>query len=354
MLEACDGSPSAWREAPDLNRPTAGLDRHNQTLTSYFDTSLSLSIYVEDNGDAAAIFACTEAIYRHIHQIATRYDGFEGVINPYVINQQPNMDHVIDPLLFDMIALAIEYHALTEGLFDITIGPVVDVWGGAMIRCQEGGPCEVPSSEALDAAAMFVGIDRITLNEEAQTVRLADNVSIDLGGIAKGFAARVVGDYLRAHPAVSGFILNAGTSNIEVNGRHPVRANERWLIGLTDPDSPSFLPQTFARVSLLSGMNMMTSGDYQRYFMVDGVRYHHIIDPRTLNPSNTMRAITVIGDDGLIGDIWATTLFIMTVEEALATLSALEGFHGLIYDMDGVLHMTEGFAEQFLLEVLND
>lgn len=354
MLEACDGTPSEWRTALDLNRETAGLERHNQTLTSYFDTNLSLSIYVERRGDAAAILACTEAIYRHIHQIATRYDGFDGVINPYYINQHPLIDHVVDSLLFEMIELAIEYHAITNGLFDITIGPVVDVWGDAMTTCNEGGPCLVPSQDALEAASLFTGIDRITLNPAQRSVRLDENVSIDLGGIGKGFAARVVGDYLRAHPDVAGFILNAGTSNIEVNGQHPVRDNQRWVIGLTDPESSSFLPQTFARISILSNTKVMTSGDYQRYYMVDGVRYHHIIDPRTLNPSNTMRAITIVGDDALIGDIWATALFIMTVEEALDVLASLEGFHGLIFDLDGTLHMTEGFAENFLLEVLGD
>ncbi len=354
MLEACEGSPDLWREAPDLNRPTAGLDRHNQTLTSYFDTSLSLSIFVEDGADAQAILACTEAIYRHIHQIATRYTGFEGVNNPYYMNQHPGVDHAIDPLLFEMIALAIEYYTITDGLFDITLGPVLDLWGDALTECNEGGPCEVPSREALEVAQAFVGIENVILDDVALTVRLEDGASLDLGGIGKGFAARVVGDYLNAHEDVAGFILNAGTSNIEVNGIHPVRDNGRWVIGLTDPESPPFLPQSFARVSLLSNTNVMTSGDYQRYFMVDGVRYHHIIDPRTLEPSNTMRAITIVGEDALIGDIWATALFIMTVEEALERLETLEGYHGIIYSLDGSIYTTEGFSERFLLEIVND
>lgn len=354
MLEACEGSPDLWREAPDLNRPTAGLDRYNQTLTSYFDTSLSLSIFVEDEADVEAIFACTEAIYRHIHQIATRYTGFDGVNNPYYINQHPDVDHEIDPLLFEMIALAIEYYTLTDGLFDVTLGPVLDVWGDALTRCNEGGPCEVPSSDALEAAQAFVGVDRVILDEAAQTVRLEEGASLDLGGIGKGFAARVVGDFLNAHNDVAGFILNAGTSNIEVNGIHPVRDNGRWVIGLTDPASRPFLPESFARVSLLSNTNMMTSGDYQRYFTVDGVRYHHILDPRTLEPSNTMRAITIVGDDALIGDIWATALFIMTVDEALARLESLEGYHGIIYGLDGTIYTTEGFSERFLLEIVDD
>ena len=339
VLSACQETPqSPWV-------------RHTQSLTGYFDTQLSLQIHLEDGVDPEPIFNEVENIYRFIHQIGTRYDGFDGIHNPYFINQNPNIDHRIEEDLMAMLVLAKEYYALTDGLFNIALGPVLDVWGDFMTACNERNVCEIPTQEALNQANQKVNIHGIHLNTEASTVRIDPGVSIDLGAIGKGYAARKVGEYLQAHPDIKAFLLNAGTSNIEVFGTHPIRESGLWVIGLTDPSAPSFLPSSFARISIASGDKVMTSGDYQRYTLVDGVRYHHIIDPRTLQPANTMRAITIVSDDALIGDIYATALFIMTIEEALAVVEALENTHAIIVALDGTIHTSSNFEETFLLEL---
>ncbi len=339
LLSACQETP----ESPWV--------RHTQSLTGYFDTQLSLQIHLDHGVDPEPIFTEVEQLYRFIHQIGTRYDGFDGVINPYFINQNPNIDHVVEADLMAMLVLAKDYYVLTDGLFNIALGPVLDVWGDFMTACNERDVCEIPTQEALEQANQSVNINGIHLNPEASTVRIDAGVSIDLGGIGKGYAARKVGEYLQAHPDIEAFLLNAGTSNIEVFGTHPVRANGLWVIGLTDPSSPSFLPSSLGRISIASGDKVMTSGDYQRYTIVNGVRYHHIIDPRTLQPAQTMRAITIVSDDALIGDIYATALFIMTIEAALAVVEALDNTHAIIVDRDGTIHTSEGFEETFLWEL---
>jgi len=161
-------------------------------------------------------------------------------------------------------------------------------------------------------------------------ITLEENMNLELGGIAKGYAAGLVSDFLRASSLVKGFLLNAGTSNIEVYGNHPVRENKQWLIALRHPDSEFLDP--YARVYLNSGEHIVTSGDYQRYFEVDDMMYHHIIDPRTLEPGTEMRSITVIGDDGVFGDVLSTTAFLYPVDEALSFVESYgyEAWHHLL------------------------
>jgi len=320
------------------------LTRSTQTLTGYFGTVLTLTIYTTDDVNPDDVFACTEMIYKTVHQQATSYETFEGITNIALINENPSQTYEIDPLLVDILETGIDYSNQMNGLFDITLGPVLGLWDEAMTTCNEGGVCELPTEASLSDANEAVGLEKINLVDNQIT--LEPGMNLELGGIAKGYAAGLVGDYLRYHEGVHGYLINAGTSNIEVYGIHPSRENGQWLIALRNPEGEFLDP--YARVYLESGEHIVTSGDYQRFFTVNDEIYHHIIDPTTLAPGREMRAITIIGPDGLFGDVLSTAAFLKPPEEAIEFVESF-GYEAILYGIDGTIHMSDSMNERIEL-----
>ena len=335
--DACGIPLERFKDAP-VSDPlvTSDLTRTSQRLTGYFGTVLSLTIYTTDDVDPDDVFTCVEMIYQTVHQHATSYEMFEGITNIARINEDPSQTYTIDPLLTDILQTGIDYSTEVNEHFDITLGPVLEYWDDAMITCNEGGPCEVPEQTDLNNANQYVGLDKIQLDGNSLT--LEDGMNLELGGIAKGYAAGLVGDYLRSVNGVHGYLINAGTSNIEVQGIHPTRDNGQWLIALRNPEGEFLDP--YARIYLESGQHIVTSGDYQRYFTVDDTIYHHIIDPSTLMPGREMRSITVIGPDGLFGDVLSTAAFLKPADEAIDYVESF-GYEAILYDNEGTIQMSE-------------
>ena len=340
--DVCGVSINVFKSTPAIEVfETSGLKRTSATLTGYFDTLLSLTLYTDESVDTHEILDCVEMIYKHVHQLATNYNEYDNILNVYQLNKNPGEVYEIDPLLSDIIALGLEYGTLTEGLFDISLGALINVWNRSMIECNEGRLCELPSEDSLNEAQSLIGSDRISLNGNRFSV--LEGTQIDLGGVAKGYAASLVGDYLRYRGDVKGFLINAGTSNIEVYGSHPTRDNQRWLIALRHPESEFLDP--YSRLYLDSGEHIVTAGDYQRYFEVDGERFHHIIDPRTLYPGQTMRSITLIGPDGILGDVLSTAAFLMEPLEAIAFAESF-GFEAILYTLEGEILFSENLISR--------
>lgn len=344
-------------ESNTLHAEDTELQRHFQTYTSYFDTSLSIQIYLEEGVNPDPIWDIVDSEFKKLHELATRFESFDGLTNVKTINDNPDVAHEVDSALLDITLLSLDYYNKTNGLFNVSLGPVIDVWDSYRTDCLENGNCAVPSQSELENANQYVNIDNIVVNEEDSTIMVTDGTLLDLGGIAKGYAAKVVGDLLKDHHAVEKFLLNAGTSNIEVFGDHPnpERVNGEWRVGLSDPNSTNpIVSETFASIQIFSGDNVMTSGDYQRFYTVDEVEYHHLIDPFTLWPANTMRAVTVVGPDGAIGDIYATAMFMMDVEDALNFINAIDDYEALIYGIDNLAYMSENFEDKHLVELTID
>ena len=348
--DACGMPLESFKDSnPQTVYDTGGLRQVSQTLTGYFDTVLSLTLLVDEHVDTDQIFECVEMIYKTVHQHATSYALYEGINNVARINEAPQDTYIIDPILAELIEMGIHYQNETEGLFDISYGPIFRLWGDAMTSCNEENTCARPLRESLEAALLNTGVERISLNN--LEITLEENMNLELGGIAKGYGAGLVSDYLRASNLVKGFLLNAGTSNIEVYGNHPIRENKQWLIGLRDPDEDkrgykkNEEPKPYARVFLNSGEHIVTSGDYQRYFEEDDILYHHIIDPRTLEPGREMRSITVIGPDGVFGDVLSTTAFLYPPMEAIALVESY-GYEAIIYGIDGTIYYSSSLEER--------
>ena len=243
----------------------------------------------------------------------------------------------IDPDVFTVIETALDYGHKSKGRFDITLAPIVDLWA-------IGTEAEnVPEPEAIEALLLNVGLDKIKINGE-NNISLAQNTKIDLGGIAKGYAADEVADMLKAS-GVKRAIINLG-GNVKVVGEKS--EGVPFKVGIQDPLDAR---NNYLGIVSVSDKTIVTSGDYERFFEKDGKRYHHIFDPSTGYPYETnVASVTVISDDSIVADAMSTILYLMDVEDGLAFVDTLEGVDCIYVTKDYELFISNGpIKDQFEL-----
>lgn len=235
-----------------------------------------------------------------------------------------------------IIRKALEIHEATEGLFDISVYPLMELWGFT------SGRYHVPDAEEAEALLSSVDASRIVYDAEAGTVSVAPGQSIDLGGIAKGFASDRMMLLFEEYGISSGCVSLGG--NVQVYGMKP--NGKAWKIGIQDPFDSSDIIGALS----VSDCAVITSGSYQRYFTDEntGIVYHHIIDPRTGFPADSdIVSVTVVTESGILGDALSTSCFIMGKDAALEFWRKNSGFELVIMTSDKSIYVTEGLADVF-------
>ena len=221
----------------------------------------------------------------------------------------------------------------TAGGFDVTIGPLVRLWDFTRKT--------IPTHEQIEEAKALVGYRHVQVDEQASTVFLdTRGMQIDLGGIIKGYAADRAAAVLRQHGIASGIVAVAG--DIRLFGRQP--DGSPWRVGIQHPRPEGDEAALLATLDIDDGA-ISTSGDYQRFFMENGVRYHHLLNPETGFPQDLCRSVTVIAREALDTDAFATGIFILGPEKGIAALERL-GMDGVIVDATGEVLMTNGIKNK--------
>ena len=249
----------------------------------------------------------------------------------------------VDPAIYEMISFAKDYSEKSQGAWDITTGAVTELWGIGTDKQH------IPSDEEIAAAERLVNYKNILLRPEDHSVMLAEaGMSLDLGGIAKGFAVDEVRKIYEKHHIENG-LINLGASSMYVLGTN--QKGKPWRIGIKHPRKDE--KDVYLGVVSVSNKSISTSGDYERFFVQDGVRYHHIFDPKTGRPARS----GVIGDSvlveasvehgGMLSDMITTIIFVLGPERGLEFLRGLDGVEGEITTEDGTVYMTDGFKEYF-------
>lgn len=209
----------------------------------------------------------------------------------------------------EVMTAANEIHDKSGGLFDVTLGPLIEIWGfGA--RTSES---PIPSDEAITAALEVVGQHKVlTLTSNPDTLQKSlPETSIYLAAIAKGYGVDQVAAVLR-DAGINDYMVEIG-GDLVTSGMSP--SGEKWRIGIERPDAAS---KTVEEVVALSGLGMATSGDYRNYFEEDGVRYSHIIDAGTGRPiTHGTASVTVLAKDAMMADGWATALLVLGQERGM-------------------------------------
>lgn len=259
------------------------------------------------------------------------------------INQHAGKEWVsVSEDTYHVVQEALKYAELTGGLFDPTVAPLVDLWSIGTEKAR------VPASEELREALKSVDYRQVQLDARNRRVKLATaGMGLDLGGIAKGYAADEVVELLREKGIDSAFISLGG--NVYVIGSKP--DGSPWRIGIQDPFGPR---GNYVAVLEVSDTSIVTSGPYERYFIKDGKRYHHILDPRTGWPADSgLVSVTIIADTSLAADALSTGVYIMGVEKGLTLLEQLPGIEGILITDSKEVFATSG-ARDMLTYVAKD
>jgi thiamine biosynthesis lipoprotein len=232
----------------------------------------------------------------------------------------------ISPELFKLLTTALEYSRITEGAFDITYASV-----GYMYDFRER---KRPTEQQIQAALPAVNYRHVLLDAATSTVRFSQpGVRIDLGGIAKGYSVDCGIEILRARGFTHALVNAGGDSRVLGD-----RFGKPWIIGIRHPDHPD---QVITRVPLTDAA-FSTSGDYERYFDEDGVRYHHIIDPHTGHSASKVRSATVIAPTATRTDGLSKTAFVLGPEEAMRIYNQLDDVDAILVTPDGRILYSKG------------
>lgn len=229
-----------------------------------------------------------------------------------------------------LLAQALALSERTGGAFDPTVYPLVEAWGFPSKEYR------VPDRTELDSLLSCVGTEHVHF--DGSTVTLDAGTRLDLGGIAKGYAAQCCAELLK-EKGVEAAILSLG-GNVQTIGSKP--DGSAWVVGIADPSDPS---QAIAVLTFEGSMALVTSGAYQRYFEENGVIYHHILDPQTGLPAGSgLLSVTVLAEDGTLADGLSTALFVMGLEEGTRFWRESNDFEAVFLTSEGKILATEGAA----------
>ncbi|GAA0114618.1 FAD:protein FMN transferase [Clostridium senegalense] len=236
---------------------------------------------------------------------------------------------------YNIIKSGISYSSLSNGNFDITIGPIVKLWGIGTDSAR------LPSDTEINEKKSFINYKNVILDDSNKTVFLKNpNMIIDLGGIAKGYAADALTDILKKHN-VNSAMINLG-GNLYILGNK--EDGNKWRIGIQDPNDSN---STVGNL-LVNDKSIVTSGVYERFFEENGKKYHHILNPKTGYPyENDLLGVTIISDKSVDGDALSTTTFALGCDEGLKFINSLENIDAIFITKDNEIYLSDGLKDNF-------
>lgn len=317
--------------------PGPELHRYEASFLTLFDTVTTIVGYAESREEFQATAQAFHDELLEYHQLFDIYHDYDGMNNLKTVNDRAGGDPVaVDPRIVELLLFCRELEALTGGRVDVTMGSVLSLWHEARSAgVDDPEHAALPDRAALEAAAEHTGFSLLELDREASTVRLTDPLArLDVGAVAKGYAVEQV---CRSAPA--GLLVSVG-GNVRATGPKP-EGDAPWVVGVQRPDGGR---QDYLHTLYIDRQSVVSSGDYQRYYTVDGARYHHIIDPETLSPGTLWRAVTVVCPDSGLADGLSTALFLLPREEGEALARRCEA-QAMWVSTGGELFYTDGFLE---------
>lgn len=330
-----------------MESPENGYVKYSDTFFGTFDTMTQVVGYTRSEEEFKAYFDKIRTRFEELHKLYDKYNDYEGVNNIKTINDNAGVEPVkVDKRIIDLIVFAKDWHGRTGGRTNIAMGPVLEIWHDYREEGQdEPQNAKLPPMEELMEAAKYTDIDKIIVDEQNSTVYLADkHMRLDVGAIAKGFATELVAREITAEGFVSGIISPGG--NVRVLGKPLDGVRERWGIGIQDPEKMIVTAEeNLLDTIFVNNAAVVSSGDYQRYYVVDGKIVHHLIDPDTLMPGEYYRAVTIVAEDSGLADFLSTTVFLLPYQRGRALVESLDGVEALWVMRDGKVEATEGMEK---------
>ncbi|MBQ9859356.1 MAG: FAD:protein FMN transferase [Clostridia bacterium] len=309
-----------------------------------FDTVTGLTVYRMDGTD---FYEKAEQLHHRLidyHRLFDIYHTYEGVNNLKTVNDNAGKAVAVDPLILDLLEYGLSMYERTDGRVNILFGAVLTRWHACRTAAlADPSAARLPQEAALQEANRHTAPSLLEIDRGAGTVRLTDpQASLDVGAIAKGYAAELAAAYAAEELGFTSALLDVG-GNLRAIGD---KGGQPFSVGVKNPDADAARPYLLT-VGVANGA-AVTSGDYQRYFEVDGRRYAHIIDPDTLYPATYVRAVTVLCPHSGLADALSTALFVMPVEEGMAFLQTVPEAAAVWVLADGSLRYSPNFESYIL------
>ena len=317
----------------NLRQEANQLTQYNASFLTLFDTVTTIVGRYPSEKEFSEV---TQAIHDELleyHQLFDIYNDYDGLNNLKTVNDNAGIAPVeVDSRIIDLLLDCKAYYELSGGKVNVAMGSVLNLWHVARNdSINDPANSYTPDPDRLAKAAEHGSFDTILIDEDAHSVFITDpDQRLDVGAIAKGWSMQRV-----AENAPSGLLMSIG-GNVFATGPKDASGTP-WVVGVTNPDGGNYLHTLNTSYGAV-----VTSGDYQRFYQVDGVTYHHIIDPVTLFPSNYWRSVTIVCDDSGLADALSTALFLLPQAEGQALLDAC-GAEALWMDLDGQLHYSTNF-----------
>lgn len=326
------GIAASLLSMPSCSKPSASA-QSSRTFYTYFDT---VGTFYDYNGleksEFNALADRVEEELRVYHELYDIYNEYDGLTNIATLNARAGGGAVkVDKKIIDLLTLSKELYTLTGGEMNIAMGAVLSIWHDCREAAEKDpSAARVPSEDELKAAAEHTDINDLIINAEAGTVELCDpEMSLDVGAIAKGYAVEKVAELIEAEYG-GGFVLDVG-GNLRVIGTKPDGSG--WLAGIRNPDASAL--ETIVYKTEIKDAALVTSGSYERFYTVDGVRYHHIINSETLFPESYYASVSVLTGSSVLSDALSTALFNMEYEELRSFVEERDGIFVIIVSLDG-------------------
>lgn len=311
--------------------------QYSVTYLNLFDTVTTIVGYADSEKEFQTAAKAVYDALEEYHRLFDIYNTYEGVANLKTVNDMAGIAPVtVDTRIIQLLRDCKAFYEATGGKVNVAMGSVLALWHEARSQgLSDPEKARLPEQGVLEEAARHTDLDAVILDETASTVYIFDpKVRLDVGAIAKGWAVQQV-----AETAAPGLLISVG-GNVCVTGPKD-EAGNAWVVGVQHPDGRDRYLDTIS----ITGGSVVTSGDYQRSYMVDGKSYHHIIDPDTLYPSQYWRSVTVVCPDSGTADALSTALFLLPLAEGHALLEKFDA-KAMWMDGEGELYYSAGFLKR--------
>jgi thiamine biosynthesis lipoprotein len=326
--------------ACEVRKEVEEKTRFSDVIYGTFDTAVSVTAYCKTREEFNELFGEIKEEFEEYHKLYDIYNNYNGIVNAKTINDNAGKEPLkVDAMLIALLQYAKELYTETDGNMNIAMGAVLKIWHCAReYAVLYPDKAYVPEMGALKEAAKHCSIDDLIIDAGACTVRLADpEMSIDLGSIAKGFATECVARKLMAE-GKDNILISAG-GNTRTIGVKPDGAP--WVVAIQNPSKDEKNP--YSEKLNIESNSVVSSGSYERYYEVGGVRYHHIINKDTLMPRNDYQSVTIVSESSAYADALSTAVFNMDLESGKAFFAANDKAEAMWILASGEKVYSDGF-----------
>lgn len=311
--------------------------------TDLFDTYCSISAYDTSQSRFDEHYSLVYGKLKEYSRFFDIYNSYDDLVNLKYINENAAAAPVkADEKIIDILEYGKKAYELSGGRVNIAMGGVLSLWHEEReYGIENPEAAQLPDMTDLKAEAQHCDINDLIIDSENNTVYFNDSrMSLDIGAIAKGYATEKICEYIKENNIWQSAVISLG-GNVKVIGTKYNDGSSNFNIAVESPNSSDYL----CTVGVSMGNSVVTSGDYQRYYTVDGVDYCHIINPETLIPSEYMSAVTVICDDSALADVMSTMLFNMTIDDGLRFVESSSNLEAVWVDKDNRITYSSGFKD---------